>query len=259
MSHDQSSRDAARGEATAITYVGVAIRWWWLLLAALIGGAIVGYLASSFMTPTYQASATLLVSQQQIPGVTQRNDVETSVMLSNTFTRLITVSPMITRAIETGALNVSPGEFEESIRVDSSATSPIVDISATSNDPALAAAMVNVLAQVFIASPELERAGGAGAVTIVSPAELPGAPVSPRPTLNAILGGTLAVIAALLLVLLVEHLREQRVVTRTEQPASTTPIGPQPAADPAGLPSTVRHAERRAEPKVEAGKSNGVR
>jgi len=222
------TRNAGTGDANATTYVGIALRWWWVLLGALIGGAVAGYAASSLITPTYQTSATLLVSQQEIPGVTQRNDVETSIMLSNTFTRLITVGPMIERAIDVSGLRVSAGEFSDSISVASPPDSPIIDITASNTDPELAMQMVNILAQTFIASPELQLAGGAGAVTLVAPAEVPGDPVSPQPTLNAMLGAIMAVIAALLLVVLFEHLREQRAAARAGHTAVAVSAPPVP-------------------------------
>jgi len=50
-------------------------RWWWVLVACPLLAAGAAYLVSSFLTPIYQASLTLLINQSQSAGVSNYEDI----------------------------------------------------------------------------------------------------------------------------------------------------------------------------------------
>ena len=50
------------------TYIRLLRKWWWLLLTAFIVGGGAAYGVSLQLTPTYQATTTLLVVQRPSEG-----------------------------------------------------------------------------------------------------------------------------------------------------------------------------------------------
>ncbi len=187
-------------------YLRILRRWWWLFIASTVIGAAVAYLASSQITPTYSATSTLLVVQQQTPGVVVRNDLETSALLANTFSRMITVRPVLERAIQQGGLDVSVGELRGSLRIANPPATSLLEVTALAHDPVLARDMANTVSEAFISSDEALLTASAGVVNILEPATTPGAPISPNKSLNAMLGGALALIACAVLVVVFEYL-----------------------------------------------------
>ncbi|MEX2445722.1 MAG: Wzz/FepE/Etk N-terminal domain-containing protein [Dehalococcoidia bacterium] len=191
-------------------YTRTAARWWWLVLIAAILGGAAAYSASSTITPTYRSTATMLVVHQEMPGVLQQSDVETSMMLASTFSHLITLPPFLERAVAEAGLGMSSAELSERLTVSNPTDSQIIEVTGTASDPPRAQAITNAVAEVFATSPEVRRVSGGDVVTIVSPAQQATTPVSPRPALNAMMGALLAAVAAGVLVVGFEYVRDRR-------------------------------------------------
>jgi capsular exopolysaccharide synthesis family protein len=209
----------------------MARRWWWVLVLSLVVGAAAGYGVSLLISPTYNARATLLVVQQQNPTVVQLNDLQTSERLANTFTKVVTLRPVLERAISDSGLDLTPGQLEQRLRITNPETTQLLEIQASAGTPEAARDTANAVADAFIAyTSETELAAQTGAVTVLERAEAPGAPVSPRKTLNAVLGGILALIVAAGVILLLEYLDD--TVKSAEQ-----------ILDVSGLP-TLGHVEQ---------------
>ncbi len=212
----------------------MARRWGLLLLlAALVGGAIAYWLTGT-LTPTYRATATLLVAQQQEEGVLQRADLETSALLAGTLADLVTVRPVLEQAAADQRLPSDAGAIAEAVEV--AQDGQLITITASDEDPGTARDIANVLAQTFVASPEAARSSGGGAtpaVSIVDPARAPTAPEAPNRLLNAMLGAGLAFALCLGLVALYEFL--DQAITR-----------PQEVTDLIGLPTLARLPADRA-------------
>jgi succinoglycan biosynthesis transport protein ExoP len=187
-------------------YLRLLRRWWWLLGMTTAVGGVVAYVASSFITPTYEGTTTLLVVQQQTPGIIERNDLETSVLLANTFRGMITVRPLLEQAIERGSLPLTTDELRNSLAIENPRDSQLLRIVARASTPELARDIANVVSEVFITSDELALTNSAGKVSVIEPSVAPDVPVSPRKSLNALLGASLALTASTLLVLLFEYL-----------------------------------------------------
>ncbi|MCL6641417.1 MAG: hypothetical protein K6T92_08610, partial [Candidatus Rokubacteria bacterium] len=52
-------------ELDLLAYVRILSRWKWAVVSLVVASVLTSYVASSMMTPIYQASTTLLVKQQQ--------------------------------------------------------------------------------------------------------------------------------------------------------------------------------------------------
>lgn len=74
-------------------YLSLLRRWWWLLLAGPIVAGTVAFLVTRTITPTYEASATLLVNPAQQPGAVVYSDILASERLTRTYRELITQRP----------------------------------------------------------------------------------------------------------------------------------------------------------------------
>ena len=181
-------------------------RWWWLLLASIVVGAVVAYAVSSLVTPSYRATTTLLVSQQQTPGVVQLNDLQASERLATTFSRLVTVRPVLERAVRDAGLAMTPEDLGKRISVDNPRTTQLLDVHATDSNPEEAARLANAVAAAFIATNAEVLNSSPGVVSIVESALPPENPESPRKLMNAALGAILALLVAGGVALLLEYL-----------------------------------------------------
>jgi succinoglycan biosynthesis transport protein ExoP len=210
-------------------YAGILRRWWWLLLAAAVIAGGIAYAASGLVTPTYRATTTLLVVQRQAADVVQLQDLQASERLANTFSRLVTVRPVLEAALARSGFEMSVEELEDRLTVSNPILTELLEISADADDPTVARDLANVVAETFISSNE-PAGNRPGVVTIVERAEAPEEPVSPNRPLNAAVGALLGLIAVSGLVLLVEYLDD--TVKSSDQAFELT-----------GLP-TLAHVQR---------------
>ena len=121
------------------TSLALLRKWWWLFLASLLVGGGAAYGASLRLTPTYEAATTLLVVQRQTEGAVQLNDIQTAERLANTFSRLVTIRPVMEQSIADGNLPFSPEELEKRITVRNPTSTQLLEVVAQSSDPTLAA------------------------------------------------------------------------------------------------------------------------
>lgn len=205
----------------------VARRWWWVIVAATLAGGALAYGVSLQITPTYEATTTLLVTQRQTEGVVQLNDIQTAERLANTFSRLVTLRPVLEQSIADGGLPFTPGELRGAIIVSNPPGTQLLEVSARADDPDIAALVANTVSQAFISSNQAELTSRPGQVSVVEDALPPGSPVAPRPLVNATLGAMLLLVAAGTVVTLVEYLDD-------------TVKGPEQSQEITGLPTLGR-------------------
>lgn len=188
------------------TFVRIGRRWWWLVVSAAVLGGVAAYLISTRITPSYEARTTLLVVQRQGEGVVQLNDLQTAERLANTFSRLVTLRPVLDRSIQDGNLPFNAGELAARIGVTNPRGTQLLVVTARASNPDLAARISNTVARSFISSNEAALTSRPGQVSVVEEALPPGSPVSPRPLVNATLGVILLALAAAVVVVVIEYL-----------------------------------------------------
>lgn len=181
-------------------------RWWWVLVASTLTAGALAYGGSIQIAPSYDAATTLLVTQHQAEGVVQLNDLQTAERLANTFSRLVTLRPVLEQAIADGDLPFTPDELIEALTVTNPSATQLLEVSARTGDPTLSAHVANTVAQAFISSNQAELTARPGQVSIVESAIPPASPSWPKPLLNAFLGALLGLIIAAGIVLLLEYL-----------------------------------------------------
>ncbi len=172
-----------------------------VVLAVTIG-AVAGWTMSVHATPHYRATATLLVAQVQVPGVTQDRDLAISETIARTLAPLLTARPVAGRAIAQASLPLSADEVVRSLRVTPVPSTQLVRVSAAAPEPALAARVANAVAAAAMDS-EQARALllSPRALSVVEPAAPPTTREWPRVWVSTALGALLTGLAALVLIL----------------------------------------------------------
>lgn len=187
-------------------YLRLGMRWWWLLaLGAVVAGGS-AYGVSQLITPIYRADVTLLVNQTQTPGTIAYNDILTSERLTMTYRELIVKRPVLSEVIDTLGLPMTYDGLASITHVDVVADTQLLRLSAEHPEPAQARLLANAIARVFIDSNEEEGLTRPGTVSIVEPAATPTSPISPRTTLNSVIGALAGLFIAGALVLMYEYL-----------------------------------------------------
>ena len=187
-------------------YLAVARRWWWLLLLTNTVGGASAYLVSRLVTPTYEATTTLLVVHQQESGSVGLSDLQASERLANTFSELVTVRPVLESAIARAGLDLTPEELEERLTVDNPPTTQLLEITSEASTADAARDLANVVADAFIDSNQSALSSRPGIVSMVESAVAPLEPSEPSPLRNTLLGAFLALLATAGIVALVEYL-----------------------------------------------------
>ena len=187
-------------------YLVMARRWWWLLLLIAIVGGASAYAVSKLVTPTYEATTTLLVVHQQETGSVGLSDLQASERLANTFSELVTVRPVLESAIARAGLTFTPEELEERLTVNNPPTTQLLEITAKASTAPVARDLANAVAEAFIDSNQSALSSRPGIVSMVESAVAPMEPSEPSPLRNTLLGGFLALMATAGIIAVVEYL-----------------------------------------------------
>lgn len=183
-------------------YLAVARRWWWTLLAATVVAGAVGYLAARTIPPTYESETKLLVgpiSNTDIDTIRAASSLaETYAELAHSDTSLSTMSAKL-------SLTTPLEDLRLNVKVVADDVTRLISIRADAGDPKLAADMANQLATQLR---ELQAQGPArpeGEIHVIDQAAPPPEPIAPSINLIAVLSAGAGLVAALVLVLVVER------------------------------------------------------
>jgi capsular exopolysaccharide synthesis family protein len=190
----------------AIRYARFLRRWWWFLVLGLLLGCASSYAVSRLLTPTYRASATVLVNETQVPGTIAYNDILTSERLTKTYRELIKKRPVLEAVITELSLPLEPEELTKMIDVEVVRDTQLLRVSAESSDPEEARLIADATANAFIVENSKDQLSRSGSVSVVEAATTPDSPVRPNIPLNTILGALAGLIVAGGLAALLEYL-----------------------------------------------------
>ena len=130
-------------------YLVILRRWAWLLLiAGLLSGGSALYF-SLHVPPTYQSSATVLVSAAPATAATDYNSLRASEGLASTYAELLTKGPVLEQVIENLGLPDSPSALEKDLQVRKTPDTQLITVRVQRRDPAQAAAIANAIVAVF--------------------------------------------------------------------------------------------------------------
>jgi len=130
-------------------YLVILWHWAWLILLAAIicGGA--AYILNKRIPPTYQASTTVRIIEAPSTQVNDYYSLYTSERLAQTYTELLTKSPVLQGVIDRLGLGVSPSVIKARIYSKLVENTSLIEIKVTDTDPEQAAEIANTLVIVF--------------------------------------------------------------------------------------------------------------
>ncbi len=127
-------------------YWAVILKWLWLIIIGTIVAGGVAYFLSQRMEPVYQATATLMVRQEQNPASIVS---PYSQPLTFTYVQLIRKRSVMQGVISELDLAYTPGELVKKIKVSTIANTNLLELSAEDTSPLLARQIANTTAEVF--------------------------------------------------------------------------------------------------------------
>jgi len=167
--------------------------------------ALVTYLV---ITPKYSSTTSIIASFQNTENNATMDNVNTNLMMINTYKDFIQSTAVLEEVKETlekeAGFNGSVGSIRDMLTVEQQQNSQMFNITATSSDPKLAAAVVNTIAPIF-----KEKASeyiNVDKVSVISEGQVPKAPVSPNNKLNLAIGLVLGLMLGVAFALLSELL-----------------------------------------------------
>ncbi len=200
------------GKRKAIIVLGTII--------CLLGSVV----ATSLMTPKFEASVEMLVSQGQIaPGNQSLGESYQALLLSErlamTFKEMISSRTLAERVISKLELPLLPEDLQKKVGAKLVKDTELIEISVTDDNPVLVKNIANAYASEFInITKEVIPSSALINVKVVEPAVVPLDPVKPNASLNVILGLLVGLMASIGLAFLLEMIdvtiKEQEDVER---------------------------------------------
>lgn len=173
-----------------LTSIGRILRksLWIIIVTTLVGGAV-GYLLAVNQRPTYTASAKVLFSPSAT-GVGSTGDlIALNTVLTGrvqTYTALVNTPLILDPAIQDLGLSATAGQISSAVSATTTGGVNVVTVSASSSDPASAAALANAASASLAdhvtsleAASDAEITGPTLDATVVQTANPPGRPSSP--------------------------------------------------------------------------------
>jgi len=204
-------------------------RWVALLLCLLagLGGALAQILTS---TKLYRSSARLFIN---IPAAQSTQEALQGVQLSSqliqSYADIVTSRSAAEQVKQRLGLSESAGQIASMLSATPQPNTLIIAVSATDKDPVRAQSIAQAAAVVLndaVRSLEHDRTPtSAVEASIIDSATLPGAPVSPRPTRDLLLGLVLGLVAGVGLSLILEGLdRSVKTTNEVERLVGAPPL-----------------------------------
>jgi tyrosine-protein kinase len=182
-------------------YLAVAKRWWWTLIVSAWIAGLAGYIVASGLPPTYESQVKVLVG----PINTDTDTLRASGLLVQTYAQVVLTDSVLKSAIAELHLDLSPDDFRSATRATANDVTRILTIRVQSGDPQRAADLANTLATELEGLTSKGLSQPAGLIQVVEFAEPSTDPVAPQVSLIAILAALAGVVAAVVIVLLLEY------------------------------------------------------
>ncbi len=131
-------------------YAALLLRWLWLILLGTMLAAAAAFAVSSYSTPVYEASTTLLINQAPASSASpDYTSLLTSERLARTYAELLQKRPVFQEVIDTLDLAISPGDLAANVRVTAVRDTQLIVVTVEDTNPDQAAAIANEIVAVF--------------------------------------------------------------------------------------------------------------
>lgn len=181
------------------------LKRWWKLIASiiLIFGLTSGIISYYFLTPVYEVSTQILVSQKD-----SEDRIDIAQLNSNieTYSVIIKSPAVLEKVIENLNLDQNMGELNKNITVSSQGNSQVFTVTVHDSNLSDAVRIANNVSETF--QTEIQGIMNVDNVSILTKAQLieGTAPIKPKPLLNIAVGIVAGLIIGVSLVLLYEYL-----------------------------------------------------
>ncbi len=174
----------------------------WIIILSGIGCALLGLMISKFfLVPEYESTTQLYVINRQTEGKVSSADLSAGTQLTKDYKELVISRPVTEQVISDLDLDMTHGQLEEKITVETPQDSRILKIIVRDTDPyrakSIADAMATVSVDTIATVMETEKAN------IIEQGDLPMSPVSPNVMRNTVIGGAIGAFLAILIILAV--------------------------------------------------------
>jgi succinoglycan biosynthesis transport protein ExoP len=204
-------------------------RWMVIVVFLLVGGGA-GYATSALATPVYEAHTQLFVSAQS-SDVSLSDANQGSLFTQQrvkSYAQIVNTPAVLAPVIKELHLSISTDALAHSVSATAPLDTVLINVSVDSTSPAQARDIANAVSTEFadqVRQLETPVSGGPAPVnlTVVKQADLPTAPVSPRPKVDLALGLLLGAAVGVGLAVLRESL--DTTIKRVEDLVSITGAG----------------------------------
>ena len=181
----------------------------WMLLFAILGALFAGLYTYFGVTPLYKASAKLYIVSTS-NDVINLSDLQIGTNLAADYKELILLRPVLEQVIQNLQLDCTTSQLRSMLSVSNTSGTRILQITATTTEPALSRDIANEMAKV--AREWLPAAMNGKTPNIVEEAVAPKGRSSPSYTRNVMIGGLLGIVIVCA-VLVIRMLMNDTVVT----------------------------------------------
>jgi polysaccharide biosynthesis transport protein len=195
-------------------YLAILAKRWMMIVSVFLIFVAIAVASILLVDPTYRATSQLFVSTQISTGNVNQELSQSSNFSSDrvkSYTQLITSPTVLDPVIAELGLQTTATELAEDVQADVPLETVLIDITADSLSPEVAAALANAVGRnLSRVIEDIETAGRSGPspvrATLVTPALVPDEPHWPPVPLSVALGILVGLMAGIGLALLVEKL-----------------------------------------------------
>ena len=184
-------------------------RWKYIVAAACVGALVMIVYSFVLATPIYQATSKLYVMSASDSAI-NLSDLQIGSYLTSDYQEVFSTWEVQEMVLQHLGLNYTYPQLESMITISNPSNTRILNITASNSNPQLAASLANEFASV--ASRYISETMKTDEPSLLSEALVPSKPVTPRKTLNTILGflvGALLMIA----IITVQFIMDDKVKT----------------------------------------------
>jgi capsular polysaccharide biosynthesis protein len=196
-----------------------------IVSVSILAVTLAGVVSYFFLTPIYQASTQILITQQKYgEGQFNSQDIEANIQLINTYNVIIKSPAILSKVIKSLDLDTTPDLLEKKIKVNSAQNSQVVDISVEDPELYKAVDIANTTADVF--QKEIRTLMNIDNVSILSPAVhlKNSSPLKPNPILNITIAAVIGMMIGVGIAFLLEYLNTTIKTERDIEDLLAVPI-----------------------------------
>jgi len=181
-------------------------KWWVIALSCIVGATSVWLYTKNVITPIYSSTSKVYVINRQNEDVTTWSDLQSGEYIAKDLMILVKSHPVTKGVIRNLNLELTSGQLENMITVNTPTDTRIMEITVSHPDPQMAKQLVDAVAEVcseqMVSVMQMEK------VNVVEEGNLPVNPSSPNTKKNVLFGGLLGAVVTSIIILVVKLLND---------------------------------------------------